>query len=207
MLPEESSSVTSFLSASQFKNSAQQHPAVSRQVSSDRFQSDLLADMFADSQGQRQTQTVFCSQSTLPPKSHNAIATALALAAASAAAASYSRREISSTSALLSQPSTNSPHNNRLTPSCLSTIASIALQPIDKKLSRRTCSYCGVLKPTPAALERHIRKHTGERPFVCEVLAFFNGLSALSIVIATLPLQLPLSQVVSSGCSVCVPEL
>lgn len=37
------------------------------------------------------------------------------------------------------------------------------------KMSHRTCQYCGVVKPTPAALCRHIRKHTGERPFVCQV--------------------------------------
>lgn len=38
-----------------------------------------------------------------------------------------------------------------------------------RKLSHRTCEYCGIVAATPAALQRHIRKHTGERPFVCHV--------------------------------------
>ena len=30
------------------------------------------------------------------------------------------------------------------------------------------CTVCGKVYPKPSALERHIRSHTGERPFQCE---------------------------------------
>ncbi|XP_069119960.1 zinc finger protein 236-like isoform X2 [Argopecten irradians] len=34
-------------------------------------------------------------------------------------------------------------------------------------LKDRTCNFCSVVKKSPADLQRHIRKHTGERPFKC----------------------------------------
>lgn len=37
------------------------------------------------------------------------------------------------------------------------------------QLCDRTCRYCGVLRNSPADLRRHLRKHTGERPFACTV--------------------------------------
>ncbi|XP_070175497.1 zinc finger protein 236-like [Littorina saxatilis] len=79
-------------------------------------------------------------------KSHNSIATALTLAAAEASP----RR-----------------HSSRLHPPSLS--GACVGKGSGKKMSHRTCEYCGVVKPTPAALQRHVRKHTGERPFVCQV--------------------------------------
>ena len=77
-------------------------------------------------------------------KSHSAIATALVLAAASP------RRQ-----------------SSRLHPPPAG--AGFLGESGGKKMSHRTCEYCGVVKPTPAALQRHVRKHTGEKPFVCKV--------------------------------------
>ncbi|ESO94293.1 hypothetical protein LOTGIDRAFT_118548, partial [Lottia gigantea] len=39
----------------------------------------------------------------------------------------------------------------------------------DIRLKGRTCEFCGEVKATPAALQRHRRKHTGERPFICSM--------------------------------------
>lgn len=36
------------------------------------------------------------------------------------------------------------------------------------KLVDRTCTFCGSVRNSPADLQRHLRKHTGERPFKCE---------------------------------------
>ena len=36
-------------------------------------------------------------------------------------------------------------------------------------LARNVCPWCGVTKAGPAALRRHLLKHTGERPFTCQV--------------------------------------
>ena len=35
---------------------------------------------------------------------------------------------------------------------------------------RNVCPWCGVTKAGPAALRRHLLKHTGERPFTCMVI-------------------------------------
>ncbi len=40
---------------------------------------------------------------------------------------------------------------------------------VPSTLPKNTCPYCGAVKGGPADLQRHIRKHTGERPFVCKV--------------------------------------
>lgn len=37
-----------------------------------------------------------------------------------------------------------------------------------ESLVRRTCSFCGKVCPKPSDLQRHLMKHTGERPFGCE---------------------------------------
>ena len=41
--------------------------------------------------------------------------------------------------------------------------------PPSPQVASRFCIYCNVVKKSPADLERHIRKHTGDRPFACQV--------------------------------------
>lgn len=41
--------------------------------------------------------------------------------------------------------------------------------PPSPQVANRFCVYCNVVKKSPADLERHLRKHTGDRPFACQV--------------------------------------
>ena len=41
--------------------------------------------------------------------------------------------------------------------------------PPSPHVADRFCIYCNVVKKSPADLERHLRKHTGDRPFACQV--------------------------------------
>ena len=41
--------------------------------------------------------------------------------------------------------------------------------PPSPQVASRFCVYCNVVKKSPADLERHVRKHTGDRPFSCQV--------------------------------------
>ncbi|XP_059171027.1 uncharacterized protein LOC131952414 isoform X2 [Physella acuta] len=77
--------------------------------------------------------------------------------------------------------------------------------PASKPNKTRTCEYCHVVKATPAALIRHLRKHTGERPFVCQCGKAYKAKRSLHLHQSTHHREIPVTPPVQPAAPTSTP--